>query len=53
MTTVDQHILQLISTLSEDGKEAARNMLGAKRKTKKSNKHIKDKLIRGLFGPPL
>ena len=30
MTTVDQHILQLlISTLSDDGKEAARKMLGA------------------------
>jgi hypothetical protein len=49
MTTVDQHILQLISTLSEDGKEAARNMLGAKRKTKKSNTEIREKLRKNLF----
>ena len=49
MTTVDQHILQLLNTLSDDGKEAARKMLGPKKKTKKSNKNIKDKLIKGLF----
>jgi hypothetical protein len=49
MTAIDQHILQLLDTLSEDGKETARKMLGKSKKKKKSNTAIKNKLKRSLF----
>jgi len=52
MTAIDQHILQLINTLSEDGKDAARKMLGSKKKSKKSNEKIKRKLLKNLFSSP-
>ena len=49
MTAIDQHILQLIETLSEDGKEVARKMLGKSKKVKKTNNQIRKKLINNLF----
>lgn len=49
MTAIDKHILQLLDTLSEDGKEVARKMLGKSKKKKKSNQLIKDRLKRNLF----
>jgi len=50
MTAIDKHILQLLETLSEDGKETARKMLGkSKKKKNKSNQLIKDRLKKNLF----
>ena len=49
MTAIDKHILQLLDTLSEDGKETARKMLGKSKKKKKSNEQIKNRLRKNLF----
>ena len=35
MTAIDQHIIQLLDTLSEEGKEAARKMLGKSKRRRK------------------
>lgn len=49
MTTIDRHILQLLETLSDDGKDAARKILGTKKIKKKPNTEIREKLRKNLF----
>lgn len=49
MTAIDKHIIELLGTLSEDGKEVARKMLGKSKKKKKSNEEFKKRLRKNLF----
>ena len=51
MTAIDRHILQLIETLSDDGKAAARKILGTKKIKKKTSSEIRNKLRKNLFSP--
>ena len=51
MTALDQHIIFQLDSLSEDGKEHARKILGTSKKKKinKSNKIAMDKMFKALF----
>ena len=49
MTAIDKHIIELLGTLSEDGKEVARKMLGKSKKKNKTNNIIKNRIKRNLF----
>jgi len=49
MTAIDKHIIELLGTLSEDGKEVARKMLGKSKNKKKTNEEFKNRLRKNLF----
>ena len=51
MTALDQHIIFSLSSLSEDGKTAARELLGTHKpkKVKKDNTTAKNKMFKALF----